>query len=139
MSEQNISEIMQTTMENIRTMVSADTIIGQPVAAGNVVVIPVSKLSFGFASGGTDCKSKAGSSQSFVGGGGAGATVTPMGFIVVNGDRVDLLSMQDPPSNGAMAQLMDLLPDTVERLKELFGRSKANSAEPKNSAEPTAE
>ena len=67
MSEQNISEIMQTTMENIRTMVSADTIIGQPVTAGNVVVIPVSKLSFGFASGGTDCKSKAGSSQSFVG------------------------------------------------------------------------
>lgn len=124
MSEQKISEIMETTMEKIKTMVAADTIIGQPIMAGEVVIIPVSKLSFGFASGGTDHKGKDGNSQSFIGGGGAGATVTPVGFLVVNGEQVDLLSMQNPSSSGPVAQAMDMLPETVERIKALFCKQK---------------
>lgn len=129
MSEQKISEIMETTMEKIKTMVAADTIIGQPITAGEVTVIPVSKLSFGFASGGTDHTAKAGGTQSFIGGGGAGATVTPVGFVVVRGEKVDLLSMQDPPSCGAVSQLMELLPETVEKVKELFTKKEAEKPE----------
>ena len=57
-NKNNISEIMETAIEEIRSMVDADTIIGNPIAAGEVTVIPVSKITFGIASGGVDLKNK---------------------------------------------------------------------------------
>lgn len=121
MSEQKISDIMQTTMDKIKTMVTADTIIGEPIISGELTLIPVSKLSFGFASGGTDHVGKAGASKSFVGGGGAGATVTPVGFLVVRGNDVKVLSM-DPSVVGPVGQAIGMLPDTVEKIKGLFSK-----------------
>ena len=71
MSENGIKTVMDTTMEKLRTMVDADTIIGNPIVVDKVTLIPVSRISFGLATGGSDFPSKNGQ-QLFGGGGGAG-------------------------------------------------------------------
>ena len=82
MAEQNIEAIMNVTLDNLKAMVDADTIIGTPVTVGEVTLIPVSKVSFGLATGGSDIPSK-NTSAMFGGGGGAEQThrdVAAQGF-----------------------------------------------------------
>ena len=81
MAENNINGVMDSTIDKIRSMVDSETIIGDPIAVNDITIIPVSKLSFGFASGGSDFPSKTTGKTMFGGGGGAGATVTPVVFI----------------------------------------------------------
>ena len=84
----NIKDIMETTINKIKEMGGADTITGDPIKLDNgISIIPVSKISYGFASGGSDFPSKT-QKQIFGGGGGAGVTVTPVAFIVINKDSV---------------------------------------------------
>ena len=71
MSENNLKSVMDTTMDKLRTMVDADTIIGTPIVVGNVTLLPISRVSFGLATGGSDFPSKSGQ-ELFGGGGGAG-------------------------------------------------------------------
>ena len=72
MSENNLKTVMDTTMEKLRAMVDDDTIIGTPIVVGNVTLLPVSKVSFGLATGGSDFPSKT-RNDLFGGGGGAGS------------------------------------------------------------------
>ena len=92
MSENNhpINEVLQTTMNKIREMVDANTVVGQPIVTQDgVTLIPVSKLSFGFATGGSDF----GKAQPwcFGGGAGAGVNVMPIAFLIVKDGSVRLL------------------------------------------------
>ena len=82
MAENNISNIMGVTMEKIRSLIDSETIIGEPIVINDLTIIPVSKLSFGIASGGSDLSANKQGGSVF-GGGGAGATITPVVFIVV--------------------------------------------------------
>ncbi len=119
MAEQKISEIMETTMEKIKTMVDANTIIGDKIFVDDVTLIPISKLSFGFASGATDFSGKtADGNKVFAGGGGAGANITPIGFIVVKNSDVRMLPIA--PSETTAGRVLELLPETIERIKSLF-------------------
>lgn len=117
MAEHNIESIMNVTLENLKTMVDADTIIGTPVTVGEMTLIPVSKVSFGLATGGSDLPSKSTSSL-FGGGGGAGVTVTPIAFICVSGTNVKMLQVNadQTPVN----KLIDQGPEIVEKVKEIF-------------------
>ena len=84
MKEQSAAGILGTTIDKIKDMVDSRTIIGDPIDAGNgIKVIPVSKVTYGFASGGTDFPTKS-SKDLFGGGGGAGVTLTPVAFLVIN-------------------------------------------------------
>ncbi len=118
MAEQKISEIMETTMEKIKTMVDADTIVGNQIVIDDITIIPVSKLSFGFVSGATDFTGKNNGSQVFAGGGGAGASVNPIGFLVVKNGDVKMLPVTS--SQTAAGVVFDLLPETIEKIKGLF-------------------
>lgn len=117
MAEHNIEAIMNVTLENLKAMVDADTIIGSPVVVGEVTLIPVSKVSFGLATGGSDLPSKA-SSNLFGGGGGAGVTVTPIAFISVCGSNVKMLQVNAEQS--PVTKLIDQGPEIVQRVKEIF-------------------
>lgn len=117
MAEHNIEAIMNVTLENLKAMVDADTIIGSPVVVGEVTLIPVSKVSFGLATGGSDLPSKA-SSNLFGGGGGAGVTVTPIAFISVCGNNVKMLQVNAEQS--PVTKLIDQGPEIVQRVKEIF-------------------
>ncbi len=102
MDKHPIENIMTTTMENIRDMVDVNTVIGEPVpTTDGSTVIPISRVSFGFASGGGEyvCKEKPENAQPamgmpFAGGSGAGVTVQPVGFLVLNKDGAKLLPAQ---------------------------------------------
>ena len=82
MNEHPINEMMSSVMKNIREMVDVDTIVGNPITTPDgTTIIPVSKVSFGFGSGGSDLPGKD-PEKKFGGGGGAGVTIQPIAFLV---------------------------------------------------------
>ena len=99
MDKHPIETIMSTTMENIRDMIDVNTVVGDAVTpAEGTVIIPISRVSFGFVAGGGEYGLKtpqpAANDLPFAGGTGAGVTVQPMGFLVVKNDQVRLTPAQ---------------------------------------------
>lgn len=144
--ESNLSDIMKNALDSMRTAADGDTVIGNPInTAGGVVIIPVSKVSMGFASGGLDSAGKekpdaSKNGKSFGGGGGSGVSVTPVAFLVVRPDgEVTLLNVSAEggakPSNpiDSVTNLLDKSPDILSRLKAVFRRDKKE--EPAKEAE----
>ena len=122
--EQNhpIHDLMSTTMEKIRDMVDANTIIGAPIKTEEVTLIPVSRLSFGFASGGSDFNTKNQKPEQnncFGGGSGAGVNIIPVAFLVVKGDSVRLLPVA-PPANSTVDRIVELVPEIMEKVSEFI-------------------
>lgn len=121
MSDNNIKGIMDTTMDKLRAMVDADTIIGTPIVQGNVTIIPVSKASFGLATGGSDFPSKT-SAGLFGGGGGAGVTITPVAFLTVHNDNVNVIQIYKDASS--VDRAISLAPELIDRIAGLFKKDK---------------
>lgn len=118
MSQQNnIESIMSVTLENLKAMVDADTIIGTPITVGEVTLVPVSKVSFGLATGGSDLPSKS-SSVMFGGGGGAGVTVNPIAFICVSDTNVKMLQVNANIST--VDKLVEQAPELIQKVKDVF-------------------
>ena len=123
-----VEGVMGVSMEKIREMVDVETIIGNPITAEGVTIIPVSKVSFGFASGGSDLPTQA--AEKFAGGSGAGVTVKPVAFIVIKADgNVSLMELgaKGSPLDG----VMEALPGVVEKIKGFMAEKKAQKAEKK--------
>ncbi|MBQ9806564.1 MAG: sporulation protein YtfJ [Clostridia bacterium] len=119
--ESSIKDIINNSLEQLRTLVDANTVLGSQIVTPNgTTIIPVSKISMGFASGGLDVPSKKTTSKSFGGGGGTGVSVTPLGFLVVSPQgHVEMLGMPQEKT-GTLDQIVDLLdrtPDLITRLK----------------------
>lgn len=127
MSENNIKGIMDTTMEKLRAMVDADTIIGTPLTVGDITLFPVSKVSFGLATGGSDFPSKT-QSGLFGGGGGAGVTITPVAFMAVSGDTVKMLPIYNEMST--VDKAISMAPELLDKVKELFSKDKKEKKNP---------
>ena len=129
-SENNkIQEIIKESLENIRSIIDANTVIGTPMETSNgVTIIPVSKISMGFASGGLDFDGKASASagKNFGGGGGTGLSVQPVGFLVITHEgRVEMVNVGQSAPKDTIEQIADLLertPDIVYRFKMIFDK-----------------
>ena len=90
MKEQSAAGILETTIEKVKNLVNVSTIIGEPMNIdGGITIIPVSKVTYGFASGGSDFPSKT-NKEIFGGGGGAGVTITPVAFLVISDGEVTI-------------------------------------------------
>jgi sporulation protein YtfJ len=117
-----ISELLGISMDKVKEMADIDSIIGDPICLDNgTVIIPVSKVSYGFASGGSDLPSKSGK-KLFGGGAGAGVSIRPEGFLVVsNGDAkmVPVFSEKDP-----ITSLITSVPDAVDKVTEFIKKKK---------------
>ena len=128
-----IDNMMQTTMENIRSMVDVNTVVGSPVLGNKgTTIIPISKVSFGFIAGGgeyaaEDSKNRAIPTEAlpFAGGTGAGVSVQPVGFLVVGDGTVKMLPAQ---TNGAMERVVELLPQLLEDLGQSGEKSDKKKA-----------
>lgn len=118
MSDSNIKSIMDVTMEKLRAMVDADVITGTPIQVNDLTLVPVSRVSFGLATGGSDFPSKNG--QLFGGGGGAGVTVVPIAFMVISGDNVKMLPVYNEVTN--VERAITMAPEIIEKAKELFSK-----------------
>ena len=128
-SENKLQDIIQTSLENLRTLIDSNTIIGDPInTESGTTIIPVSKISMGYATGGLDYNGKSTSGkQNFGGGGGTGISITPVGFLTVkpNGN-VEMVGIAPSPT-GTVEQIADLIersPEIFEKLKEFFTKKK---------------
>lgn len=117
-ANQQISQVMQTALENIKDMIDVNTVVGEAVIAGNGnTVIPVSKVSFGFVAGGGEYGKLPDPQQPFAGGSGAGVSLQPVGFLVIGADGVHMLPAQNLlPWERTIA----MIPRLVGDLKALF-------------------
>jgi sporulation protein YtfJ len=125
-NENKLEEIIRTSLENIRSMIDADTVIGAPIATeSGTTIIPVSKVSVGFASGGMDYDGKstsAGRPQNFGAGGGTGLSIHPVGFLVVKKDgNIEMINVGQPYPTDPVDQIASI----IERSPEIIGRIKA--------------
>nr|WP_272879062.1 GerW family sporulation protein [Clostridium sp. Cult2] len=125
---------MKTTMNSLKEMVDVNTIIGDPVQSPDgLVIIPVSKISFGFASGGSEFNKiknlkEDGNSEEklpFGGGSGAGVSVQPVGFIVAGNDQIKLLTVDE--GNTALSSLFDFMTKLTDNIQKSMCKDKGNS------------
>lgn len=126
-----IGDLMSTTLQNIRQMVDVNTIIGTPIQAEGVTIVPVSKVSFGFASGGSDFTSKNQKPEqgnAFGGGSGAGVNIVPIAFLVVKGDNVRLLPVA-PPLGTAVDRVVDMAPELIDKVTGFIEKQQDRAAE----------
>ncbi|MCH5298591.1 MAG: GerW family sporulation protein [Ruminococcus sp.] len=122
--EHPINGLMDTTMKKIKEMVDVNTIIGDPISTPDgTTVIPVSKVTYGFASGGTDFPTKKESKDCFGGGSGAGVTIQPIAFLVVSNGDVRMISVEK--YDGAADRVVGMVPDLVDKVTGLFKRDKS--------------
>ena len=134
-NENKIPEIIKSSLENIRSMVDANTIIGDPInCADGTVIVPVSKVGFGFASGGSDFATKAHQHPNspdrnlcFGGGSGAGITINPIAFLVVSPKNGVSLLPIDQPSFSTFDKIIDGVPGLIEKIKDLVGKKSDNA------------
>ena len=125
MSEHPISDLMKTTLAEIRQMADSSTIIGDPIKSGDTTIIPISKIVYGFASGGSDFPSK--NSQNLFGGGaGAGVTVSPVAFLVMN-DEYGVKLLQINPDAGTADRIVGLVPELVDKINNVITKSPKKS------------
>ena len=121
MSEHPIEGLMDVTLEKIKSMVDSNTIIGNPInMPDGTLILPVSKVSFGFASGGSDFPSK--TSKQLFGGGGAGVSISPIAFLVVRGNSVRMLQLAD--TSNSVDRAIGMMPEMVDKVADLFGKNK---------------
>lgn len=123
MNEHPIGEMMETVMGKIREMADVSAVVGDPIkTADGITVIPISKLSFGFASGGSDFTGKhqqSGQKNPFGGGAGAGVKITPMAFMVVKDGSVRLMTIE-PPATTTLDRVVESAPEIIDKVKELL-------------------
>ena len=129
-----LGDMTKSSLDSIKAMLDANTIIGDPIQTPvGTTIIPISKITVGYASGGIDYAKKDTPQNShnnnFGGGGGTGITVTPVAFLVVGADgKVDILNVNTPTQTGssdAVSSVVGFLersPELIERIKSVFGR-----------------
>ena len=115
----NITDLLNISLNRLKEMIDANTIIGSPIIHENKVIIPVSKLYLGFVSGGSDIKPTTSKEEVLFGGGtGGGVGITPVCFLVINDDEVNVLSITE--QTHILEKLVDLIPETFNKYKTLF-------------------
>ncbi len=130
--EHPIQGMMGTAMQKIREMIDVNTIIGDPITTPDgTVIIPVSKVSFGFGSGGSDWPKKNTAKDLFGGGAGAGISINPLAFLVVSNGEVKLLQMS--LSSNTADKMVNMVPDVIDKISGLVsGSSKKDAKEKKD-------
>ena len=132
MSE-SIFDMMGVSLEKVKEIAGSETVIGEPIYTPNgTMILPVSKLSMGFASGGVDSqKAAAATSARFGGGGGTGVTLTPIAFLIVDAEgKIDLIPITAPQNVDTIDKVTSLIersPDILERLKGVFKKDKKDT------------
>lgn len=125
MAERPLEGLMGVTLDKIREMVGSNTIIGDPITVEGTMILPVSKVTFGFASGGSDFGAKT-TKELFGGGSGAGVSVTPVAFLVIRDGNVRTIQLAD--SNSTVDRALNMLPELVDKLCALTAKKEAKAA-----------
>lgn len=115
MAEKPVQEIMASSLEKIRDIVDSNTVIGSPIhTQDGTTILPISKISFGFVSGGTDFASKT-QKDLFGGAASAGGSVTPVGFLVIKEGSVKLMQLAE--GGATIDRLINMMPEVIDRIE----------------------
>ena len=126
MKSQSAEKILATTIERVRDLVDVSTIVGEPITvSADITIIPISKVTYGFASGGADFPSKS-NQELFGGGGGAGVTITPVAFLVINNGEVTLKHIT--AYDNAAERAINLVPEMFDKVTGLMNKAKKDDA-----------
>ena len=137
MSEKNLEGLLNVSLENIKGLVDSNSIIGSPITTPDgATIIPVSKVSFGFASGGSDFPTTS-PKDMFGGGSGGGVTISPVAFLVIKGDSVRMIQVADKDS--ISERIANMVPDSIDTVSSLISSKKKNAAAPVSEEKPEAE
>lgn len=127
-----LPDMMGNAIEKIKTMADANTVIGDAIhTTDGVTLIPVSKVKYGFAGGGTDFATKSypvNKDNAFGGGTGASVSITPVAFLVIKGESVRLLPVAEPASN-SLERLVEMLPELIDQISVLSKQKKSEKAD----------
>lgn len=129
MNEKPLDSLIEKTMLKIKEMVDVNTIVGSPIKINeNVTVMPVSKLTYGFATGGSEFplkkENKTDENALFAGGSGAGVTVSPVAFLVFDGINNETKLLKVEPCNTSLDKALDALPGILDKIKSVFKKDK---------------
>ena len=120
MEKHAIIDLMSVAMTKVREMTDVNTIVGDPVSTPDgTTIIPVSKVSYGFAAGGSDWGKKEENAQNFGGGSGAGITMMPVSFLVITPQGVTTLPVT-PAAGTSFDRIVDMIPGVVTKVTALF-------------------
>ena len=128
MAEHPIQGLMNVTMDKIRQMADSNTIIGKPIKTDDgTIILPVSRISFGFASAGTDFDGKNAANKDLFGGGsGAGVNIQPVAFLVVKDGCVRTIQLSD--GSNTIDRALTMLPELVDKVSALLKKEEKKGA-----------
>lgn len=149
MNDTKLKQVIDTSLGNVKDIIDVNTVVGEPIpTAGGTVIIPVSKVSMGFATGGSDYATRNTSDKSanFVGGGGTGVTLTPIGFLVTKADgSVEFMPVakgggaSKPDTVETVISFIENSPELVKKFKDLFSKDKSEDDDGEEETENTEE
>ena len=113
-----VEDLMKEVVTQLEKMITTRTIVGEPITAAGKTVIPISKVSFGFGSGGGE--GKRGEEGGFGGGGGGGAKIEPVAFLIISEEEVKLVGMKGKGLD--IEKIIESVPELVEKVKSLKGK-----------------
>lgn len=126
----SLSEVIKTTMEQIKVMADANTIVGAPIRAEGITLIPVSRMSFGMGTGGTEFTTKAGGTkENFGGGSAASAKLEPVAFLVVREDGSVKLLPVAPPAATTVDRVIETVPEVVDKVTGFIEKQQEKKAQ----------
>jgi sporulation protein YtfJ len=119
MAESTANEILDTLMKNLKELVTTKSVVGEPIQAGDATIIPIMKVALGFGAGGGTASEKA---QTRGGGGGGGVSITPVGFLVLEGGKAQMIT---PGQSNKWEGIVDAIPDLVDKFTQFRTKTKA--------------
>jgi len=120
----NVSEILQNIVGELRQMARSQSVVGEPITLGNKIIVPLVKISVGFGAGGAQSE-KQPEGTNFGGGGGGGAKIEPAAFIIIDGDKVSLMAAKP----GKYDSLIEAVPALVGKLIDMRSTAKEKKGE----------
>lgn len=131
MSDHPINSLMDTSMRKIKEMIDVNSIIGDPITAPDgTVIIPVSKVTYGFASGGSDLPTKKENRDCFGGGSGAGVTIQPLGFLSVSKGNTKFIPIEK--YDGAADRIVGMIPEAFDKVSSFIKKDKEDKTDLEN-------
>ena len=120
----NLGRMMDTTIEKIRSIVNVDTVVGTPIATPDgITIIPISRVSYAFAAGGSDFRIQDNPNMGFGGGNGAGVRIEPVAFLTIKDGSIRIINLT-PPAVNTVDRLIEKAPEVIDMVNDLIQKQK---------------
>ena len=119
---EHVEKVLTGAIDGLKKMIDVDSVMGKPIkVSDNTTIIPVSKVSMGFASGGAGYD-KTSQTDNFGGGAGGGIKISPIAFLVINGDNVRLVNVSESPDS--LDKIFTKVPELIDQISALISKKK---------------